>query len=196
MADSEVVNIDVLDKRLTADGIEWYCEWTKGGDPQRRILVDENTPLDTFLQTVRSRIGDARIGVLSILAHGWGEYEYRNKEDMKNKKSLKIHGGFGMEFCKESIRMDTVERFKELKGLFRGADIGIKLMGCAAAAEYQFRVCPGVNEFKKGFGKKLCGKLAEVTGVSVMASDNLQAVSIDRNERTYRWGSDIRTIKS
>lgn len=51
MASGEVIDIDALDTRLTDDGIEWYCEWTKGGDPNRRILVNGNTPLDQFLTT-------------------------------------------------------------------------------------------------------------------------------------------------
>lgn len=52
----EVINIDVLDRRLTDDKIEWYCEWVKGGDPERRILVDEDTSLDSFLESVKSLI--------------------------------------------------------------------------------------------------------------------------------------------
>lgn len=193
MATGEAIDIDVLDTRLTDDGIEWYCEWTKGGDPNRRILVNGDTPLDQFLATVKSRIGGSKIGVLSILTHGFGEYEYKDREKTKVKT---IHGGFGMEFCKEHIKLNTVERFKELKGLFNSQDVGIKLKGCAAAAEYRFRVAPNSAEFKEGFGKKLCNKLANVTGASVMASDRLQDVTIDEEAKTYRWANDIRTIKT
>jgi hypothetical protein len=100
-----------------------------------------------------------------------------------------------MEFCKEGITLTTVDRFKALKGLFNSRDMGMKLMGCDVAAEYRFRVAPG-GSFKEGFGKKLCRKLAEVTETGVMASDSIQVAEVDSNPRTYRWGSDIRTIKS
>jgi len=200
VASGEAIDIDVPDTRLTDDGIEWYCEWTKGGDPNRRLLVDGNTPLDQFLATLKSRVGGNRIGVLSILAHGWGEWEYQDKE---KKRPKTIHGGFGVEFCKDTIpgiepgvTLQTVDRFKELYGLFSSREVGIKLKGCEAAAEYRFRVAPNSSEFKTGFGKKLCGRLATVTGASVMASDHLQDVKIDDTARTYRWANDIRTIKS
>jgi hypothetical protein len=193
MSNEEIISIDVLDKRLTDDGIEWYCEWTKGGDPNRRLLVDGNKPLAQFFEEVKSRMQNRKLGVLSLLAHGYGEWEYSDKT---LKKTKQIHGGFGMEFCKEGITLDTVDSFKALKGLFKDQEIGIiKLMGCAMAAESQFRIYPN-GPVKEGFGRKLCSKLANVTGVSVMASDALQSVNIDRNERTYRWGSDIRTIKA
>lgn len=190
----ETINLDVLDTRLTAEGVEWYCEWTKGGDPKRRITVNGSTPLDMFLDTVKSRLGESKLGTLTLLAHGFGEYEYSDRE----KKRIKaIHGGFGMEFCKDNINLGTVDKFVKLKGLFAGSDkIGIKLLGCAAAAEYRFKVAPRTNEYKTGFGKKLCKKLAEVTNTCVMASESLQGAEIDTQERTYRWGYDIQTIKS
>lgn len=193
MAATEGINIDVLDTRLTDDGIEWYCEWTKGGDPDTRILVNGDMLLDRFIEMVKSRLRDRKLGVLSILAHGWGEWEYADKAMTKRKK---IHGGFGIEFCRDGLLLTTVERFTALKGLFNNRDLGIKLMGCAAAAEYRFRVAPGTSLFKKGFGKRLCRRLAAVTDVSVMASDSLQDVDIDKNPRNYRWGNDFRTIKS
>lgn len=193
MAGGEVINIDVLDTRLTDKRIEWFCEWTRGGDPNRRILVDGTTPLDAFLQTVKSRVGNNKIGVLSILAHGFGEYAYK---DSKKKVHAAIHPGFGIEFGSDNIVMSTVERFKALKGLFSSEGVGIKLMGCGAAAQYRFRVTPTGAEYKQGFGKALCKKLAEITGASVMGSDALQDVEIDENPKTYRWGGDIQTINS
>jgi hypothetical protein len=131
--------------------------------------------------------------VLSILAHGFGEYTY--KDSMK-KFEAAIEPGFGVEFGRDNIVMETVERFKALKGLFSSAGVGIKLMGCGVAAQYRFRVTPVGREYKQGFGKDLCKKLAEVTGASVMGSDALQTVEIDENPKTYRWGSDIQTINS
>jgi hypothetical protein len=192
MAETEVIDVDVLDTRLTDDGIEWYCEWTKGGDPNRRILVNGDTPLDGFLEDVKKRLKGRKLGVLSLLAHGWGQWEYADKA---MQKKVKLHGGFGMEFCKEGLIRETVDRFKALNGLFNSSDMGIKLMGCDVAAEYRFRVAPG-GSFKDGFGKQLCFKLAEVTQTGIIASDSIQAAEIDSNPRTYRWGNDIRTIKS
>jgi hypothetical protein len=76
----------VLDKPLTDDKIEWYCNWVKGGDPDRRLRVDEDIPLGSFLETVKSIIknksekegGVYRIGILTILAQknrSKGSYE-------------------------------------------------------------------------------------------------------------------------
>lgn len=193
MAGSEAISIDVLDTRLTDKRIEWRCEWTRGGDPNRRILVDGATPLDSFLQTVKARVGNNKIGVLSILAHGFGEYAYKDSE---KKVKGTLHAGFGIEFGSDNIVMATVERFKALKGLFSSAGVGIKLLGCGAAAQYRFPVTPSRMEYKQGFGKDLCKKLAEITGASVMASDALQQVEIDESPKTYRWGGDIQTITS
>jgi hypothetical protein len=186
----EVIDIDVLDTRLTDKGIQWYCEWTRGGDPNRRVRVDGSTPLDAFLQTIKSRIDQRKIGVLSILAHGFGEYEYT---DATKKKRKAIHPGFGIQFGSDNILPATVERFKALNGLFAGTGVGIKLMGCGAAAQYRFREAPN-GSYKTGFGKDLCKKLAATIGASVMASEALQEVQIDENPRTYRWGNDIQTI--
>jgi len=192
MAGGEVINIDVLDTRLTDEGVEWYCEWTRGGDQNRRILVDGNHPLDLFLQTVQTRVGNNKLGVLSILAHGFGHYEYK---DPQKKIKKAIHPGFGVEFGSENIVMETVDRFKALNGLFSNSGVGIKVMGCGVAAQYRFRVAPN-GAYDQGFGKDLCKKLAAVTGASVMAADALQDVVIDTNPQTYRWGNDVQTIKS
>ena len=83
--------------------------------------------------------------------------------------------------------MKTVDRFEALSGLFNSQDVGIKLKGCAAAALYQFHVAPNSKQTKNGFGRDMCSKLARVTATSVMASDSLQQVTVDRNERTLRW---------
>jgi hypothetical protein len=210
----EVINIDVLDKRLTDDKIEWYCDWVKGGDPDRRIRVDEATPLDSFLETVKSLIKSKaakerclyKIGVLSILAHGYGHCEYTDAKayrDAKesctaNQKGVKeLHGGFGIEFCRDDIKLDTVEKFKALNGLFNSQeDVGIKLMGCGAAAESLFHIYSNSAQVERGFGQTLCKKLAEVTGTCVMASEDLQQAVIELDQKTYRWGSDVRTVPS
>jgi len=190
VANKDVIDIDVLDTRLTDTGVMWYCDWSHGGDPNRRVLVDGSTTLDGFLQRIRNRVDQGKIGVLSILAHGYGRYEYR---DAKQEKRKALHPGFGIEFGSDDILPGTVDRFKTLNGLFAGTGVGIKLMGCGAAAQYRFRVAPN-GPYEMGFGKDLCKKLAAVTGASVMASEALQDVQIDTQPRTYRWGNDIQTI--
>ena len=76
-----------------------------------------------------------------------------------------------------------------LKGTIQQRGSGIKLIGCGAAAQYRFRVTPKGWEYKQGFGKNLCKKLAEITGASVRGSDALQDVEIGENPKTYRWGN-------
>ena len=50
----------------------------------------------------------------------------------------------------------------------------IRLMGCSVAVEDgPFRVFPDRAPIG-GFGKRLCRRLAEVTGTSVLASDSTQ----------------------
>jgi hypothetical protein len=194
MATEETIDIDVLDTRLTdSRTTSWYCKWTKGGDPDKRLRVDENIKLDSFLDTVKSRLRGRKLGVLSILAHGFGVLEY---PDRAKKGEPKIHGGFGIEFCEENLLLTTVEQFKKLKGVFSNRDLGIILMGCAAAAEDRFLVAPGTKEYKTGFGKQLCSKLAAVTDTGVMASESLQEAKVDTSPRTYRWGNDIQEVAS
>jgi hypothetical protein len=203
----EVINLDVLDKRLTSDKIEWYCEWVKGGDPERRIRVDQDTPLDSFLESVKRLLKNKstkdraayKIGVLTILAHGYGRCEYKNaKAYAKGSCTIKqVHAGFGIKFCKDDINLQTVEKFKLLNGLFKNEDdIGIKLLSCGAAAEERFHVFPNSADVEQGFGKRLCKRLAAVTGTCVMASEAIQEVDIDPNKRTYRWGADVQTVSS
>jgi hypothetical protein len=138
----EVINLDVLDKRLTSDKIEWYCEWVKGGDPERRIRVDQDTPLDSFLESVKRLLKNKstkdraayKIGVLTILAHGYGRCEYKNaKAYAKGSCTIKqVHAGFviktglsreaiildpGIDFAKQ--RPDNLRIYRELGRLNR-----------------------------------------------------------------------------
>jgi len=210
----EVIDLDVLDKRLAEKRIEWSCEWLKGGDPDRRFRVDEDTPLDSFLQSVKSFLKNksgrdnwfCKIGVLRILAHGYGHCEYTSRDAYRkaqgkcenpHRKDVKaIHPGFGIEFCKDDINLETVEKFKSLNGLFYRQDaVGIELVGCGAAREESFFIYPNSTKKEHGFGRKLCKKLAEVTGTCVKASEAFQKMQIDSNEKTYRWGEEVQTVR-
>jgi hypothetical protein len=207
----EGIDLDVLDTRLTEKKIEWSCEWLKGGAPNRRFRVDEDTPLDTFLLSVKSFLKNKsasdnwvyEIGVLRILAHGLALCEYKNRDDYRKAqgkcnpqgKDVKAHLGFGIEFCKDGINLETVEKFKSLNGLFYRQDaVGIELIGCGAASEESFFSYPNSTVKEQTFGNRLCKKLAEVTGTCVKASEAVQTVQGDPNIYTLRRGNKVETV--
>jgi hypothetical protein len=178
---------------LTKDGVDKLCEWIKGaGDPRYRLTVNGATKLDRFLQDVKKRVGRNKINVLSILCHGLGYEEYRDEAKTKIKV---IHGGFGMEFCDENILPTTVRNFRALRGLFANRNLGIKLIGCAAAAEEQFNVVPSGKEKKRSFGRRLCWSLARATGTGIMASSSLQDVDVNKLYRKVRSGWEIKDVE-
>jgi hypothetical protein len=155
------------------------------------LTVNGATELDRLLQDIKGRVGKGnKIGVLSILCHGLAHAEYEDEAKTK----IKIwHGGFGMEFCKEDITLKTVSRFGGLKGLFANRALGIKLIGCAAAAQEVFNVVPSGKEKMRSFGKRLCWSLARATGTGIMASTSLQDADVNKlyKKVTVRSGWDI-----
>ena len=192
MANQEL-KLDVLDTRLTDKRTDWLCEWTRGRNPEYCLRVDEGTSLDRLLDDLLLKVKDDKIGLLQIFAHGLGVFEYADKA----KKQLKaIHGGFGVELCKENLTMSTVERFGRLSGKFGAADVGIKLLGCAvAAAPKSVRETPGATP-KIGFGRELCQRLANLTGAGVMASEALQDATIRDEPISFRTAGQIKSIEA
>ncbi|MCQ8104403.1 hypothetical protein NP590_09840 [Methylomonas sp. SURF-2] len=177
-----VVNVSVLDDRTDQSRINKRCEWIRNsGTSEFRIVVNESTLLDKFFTDLKKRLGDDnKIGTLTILCHGFGRYQYPDEE---RKKSPKIRGGFGLEFCKEGVTLANAHLFTELKGAFEPEKAAIMIVGCGAAVEETFNVVPSGKEKASSFGRKMCIAIAKASGALVVASTSFQ--DIDVNEVTY-----------
>ena len=69
-------------------------------------------------------------------------------------------------------------------------------MGCGAAAESSFRIYSNSTKVERGFGQRLCKRLAAVTGTCLMASEDHQQAVIELDQKTYRRGSEVQTVPS
>lgn len=153
------INLSVIDKRV----FDNRCNWD--GSPYQ-IVVDGQSCLSDVLAKIKSKAGQDKIGMLSILAHGYGRKGADGKE----------YGGFGVEFCKEDITLKTAKDFSVLRELFADTALGIELIGCGAAAQYRFKTAEG--RWVVGFGWRLCKLIAASAKTGVKASTELQKVSI------------------
>jgi hypothetical protein len=57
-------------------------------------------------------------------------------------------------------------------------------MGCGAAAESSFRIHSNSTRVERGFGQRLCKRLAAVTDTCVMASEDHQQAVIELDQKT------------
>ena len=163
-------NISVIDKRVH----HRRCDWGIGGPSPDRLVVDASSGLADILTKIKKAAGQDKVVMLSILAHGFGQKGADGK----------MYGGFGVEFCKENINLQTVKQFGVLRGIFASKTLGIELIGCGAAAQYRFKTAAG--GWAIGFGWRLCKALAAATQTGVKASSELQDVDLKRYAYTIR----------
>ncbi len=187
------IDLSVMDSRA-ANGLSTQrCDWVSGKVlPQHRILVNGATTLNTFFRTVKSRLGRGnRIGTLTILCHGFAVKAF---QDEKKARFLKYHGGFGIEFCKETVKLANAGVFRALRGLFASRTAGIRLVGCAAGAEEVVKIVPSGREKKRSFGKRMCWKIAASAGTGVVASTDIQSIDLNRLYIRIRRGAIIKDV--
>jgi hypothetical protein len=157
-------HISVIDKRVH----HRRCDWGIAAVAPDRMVVDGSSALADVLAKIKTAAGQDQLVMLSILAHGFGHKAADGK----------MYGGFGVEFCKENIDLQTVKQFQALRGMFASKTLGIELIGCGAAAQYRFKTAAG--GWITGFGWRLCKALAAFTQTGVKASSELQDVDLKR----------------
>lgn len=158
-------NLCVWDNRLTS---------SPGVRPPYKELIEvgEKSPLADVIDWVVFKSwqysGDVRV---IIMAHGIESATVRGVY-------TQAQGGFGVSLCKETLTLDTVERFAPWKKIARPpATTGVKqidIRGCGAAY-----IVPG-RDGQIGDGNYLCYKLAQITGSYVRASTAPQPYDFTR----------------
>lgn len=130
----------------------------KGYAPRAMHLLEVNfdTPLSWPILWVTQKARELKGSIrVRLMAHGI-------VTPLANGKYSQ--GGYGMEFCKEGINLDTLSQFSAWAGLIRQID----LFSCGVAY-----ITPGF-EGKKGDGNFLCSRLAQTTKAAVRASTATQ----------------------
>jgi hypothetical protein len=120
------------------------------------IEVDERTTLGYFtnrFSTLYEANGRAVIEKLKIMAHGIAVC-YGGTE----------RGGYGIQFCRENIILDTVEHLRPL----RGKVDKITLCSCSVAATSPDMMT--VDGLLSGQGQELCSRIARITHTELVAS--------------------------
>jgi hypothetical protein len=149
-----------------------------GGTPAGKEVLEvfPNSPIDWPVRWAVARSAAYGGNVcLKILAHG---FEQRTSYDPLAGENFTYAGGFkrpvqiagysqggaGIQFCKENIRLGTLDKFSPLNGKIKAID----LMACGAAY-----ITPGF-EGKDGDGNFLCYRLAQITHTYLRASTATQ----------------------
>ncbi len=110
--------------------------------------------LPDLFDRVIKEIGNSRIDLLSIYAHGYGVGE-----------ATHLHGGFGIEFGKDHITIDNADSlFSPFNGKFLNPLLGIELVGCQVAAQSRVKVG---NQIRVVDGLKLCQTISAAAGTCV-----------------------------
>jgi hypothetical protein len=123
------------------------------------IGPEDDVP-DLFDRVIKE-VGNTKIELLSIYAHGYGERDVTG-----------LHGGFGIELGKDHVTMDNADAlFARFNGKFQNPLLGIELVGCEVAAQSRVKVG---NTIKIGDGIKLCQTIAAAAGTCVRASSSMQ----------------------
>ena len=148
--------------------------------------VDEDTPIQHFFDRCRSIAQQHEgIDILSIMAHG---LEFRFDGEV-------LGGGYGIEFCRELVRLENVDLFAMLADKVRHIDLYV----CLAAA-----VSPGIHHADvrhpedggiwSGDGNELCRQIAIRSQASVTASSDLQAYRGAEGEGPPVFGHSLYTF--
>lgn len=117
--------------------------------------------LPDLFDRVIKEIGNSRIDLLSIYAHGYGVGA-----------ATHLHGGFGIELGKDHITIDNADSlFSPFNGKFLNPLLGIELVGCQVAAQSRVKVG---NQIRVGDGLKLCQTISAAAGTCVRASSSDQ----------------------
>lgn len=132
---------------------------------------------------IRALAGPNPISRLTLICHGVGMLAHGDTnpstgERMRLPNSVyklacRIYGGYGLDLGKDSLDLTNVVDFSPLKGTFGQSGL-IVIFGCAAADTGPTHTVAG-STFT-GDGPALMKKLAEVTGVPVVAAIQLQTV--------------------
>jgi len=157
----------------------------QGGKPLGRFVleVDANTPIDWPISWASAQARRPELAgnvALKIMAHGfeqrigddpmdanvvWGMGgNVRSAPPPRPGTGIYSQGGAGIQFCREYIRLATLNKFTPLRGLLKGID----LMACGAAY-----ITPGFAG-TDGDGNLLCYRLAQITQSYVRASTATQ----------------------
>lgn len=135
------------------------------GRDVRAIEVDERTTLGYFtnrFSTLYEANGRAVIEKLKIMAHGF-----------VSDASGTERGGYGMQFCRETIILDTVEHLRPL----RGKVDKITLCSCSVAdTSPDLMTADGILS---GQGQELCSRIARITHTELVASTVPQLYNIE-----------------
>jgi hypothetical protein len=175
------INIQVIDTRVS----ERFCVPEGQKVSRNEFAVNASTPLLDCLRKIKQTAGNDKIDRLTILAHAFGWLANQTAD-------AKIHGGLGIEFCKENITIESARHFKELHGLFANQDLGIAIMGCAAADSRPFKLKNGTSA--KGNGFELCKSIARWADTGVMASEDGQDVGIETKVYKMRSGWEVKEV--
>src|SRR5262245_53774524 len=129
------------------------------------LEVDENTPLiwpiNWIAATSDKYGGDVRV---KIMAHGIGFYSGDLVGNYGYTHPQYTQGGAGILFCKQGIRLATIEKFRALRGKVMWIDI----LGRGAA----YHTPP--RDGREGDGNLLRYRLAQMTQTFVRASTATQ----------------------
>ena len=142
------------------------------------FTVGANDQLKAFLDNVVAKVGQDKIGMLSIYAHSINDFDMTS--DQRSRSDLKYNAGYGVKFCKQDICLDTVEQFGILKPLFAPGSM-IELVCCALVTKSPDYVGSITGRHYRGDGIALCKQLANVTGARVRAARNPQDYRSDKN---------------
>jgi hypothetical protein len=148
------------------------------------LEVDANTPLDWPISWLLSKStaygGDVRA---RIMAHGIGFYSAATVGNYGVSHPQYSQGGAGIQFCKQGIRLATLDKFVPLRGKLPRIDI----LGCGAAY-----ITPGL-ENREGDGNLLCYRLAQIIQATVRASTATQVYDPDGAINFGKWEGTVLT---
>jgi hypothetical protein len=141
------------------------------GIPGTQFAVDESTKAGPVFDALLKGLGSDKIGVLTILAHGY--FDPGRATD-----------GAGIQFGEDDILISNVqELFGRFLGKFQSTQHGIEIIGCAVAGGEVFsRPQPLRACIPDGIA--LCQFIADTAGTAVKASPDIQNLAhIIRSER-------------
>ena len=177
------IQIRALDTRLASK--------LANREPADVIVTARMTVADAVAAILRN-LGANQLARLTLIMHGFGVLMQGNRAPgfnmsvpLPNQLNVsrpapnfcKIYGGYGLEFGRDNLSLDTVAPFARLKGKFTDGGL-LVIFGCAAAD-----TGPDLGtingERLSGDGPRLLRQLAFLSGAPVRAADSLQQVTIN-----------------
>ena len=160
-------------------------------EPTDVIVTDRMTVADA-VAAILGNLGANQLSRLTLIMHGFGVLMEGNQAQgfnvsvpLPNQLNVsraspnfsKIYGGYGLEFGRDNLSLDTVAPFARLKGKFTNGGL-LVVFGCAAAG-----MGPDLGTIKgerlSGDGPRLLRQLVLLARAPVRAADSLQQVTIN-----------------